>query len=149
LKYPKKDMKSGVQSGVQACTKGPNWLAQHGYSYIHLPMIIGVIFFSMGVKKTLAHTDEVLIMIPAVALCGGIILFLAGQVLFRCGGSLDWPRLVAIAVLGALIGVSGQMDAMVLLSGVSAVFAGLVAFETFFGRPFRRLIRVSEEASWT
>ncbi len=46
-------------------------LAQHGYSYIHLPMIVGAIFFSMGVKKTLAHTDEVLTLIPAVALCGG------------------------------------------------------------------------------
>ena len=47
-------------------------LAQHAYSYAHLPMIIGAIFFSLGVKKTLAHTDEVLSMIPAVALCHGL-----------------------------------------------------------------------------
>ena len=51
-------------------------LAAHAYMYTHLPMIIGVIFFSLGVKKTLAHTDEVLSMVPAVALCGGLILYL-------------------------------------------------------------------------
>ena len=46
-------------------------LAQHVFTYLHLPMIIGAIFFSLGVKKTLAHTDEVLSMIPAVALVRG------------------------------------------------------------------------------
>ena len=35
-------------------------LAQQAYTYLHLPMITGAIFFSLGVKKTLAHTDEVL-----------------------------------------------------------------------------------------
>ena len=49
-------------------------LARDVYVYTHLPMIIGAIFFSLGVKKTLAHTDEVLSMVPAVALCGGLIL---------------------------------------------------------------------------
>ena len=49
-------------------------LARDVYVYTHLPMIIGAIFFSLGVKKTLAHTDEVLSIIPAVALCGGLIL---------------------------------------------------------------------------
>ena len=38
-------------------------LAQQAYMNFHLPMIVGAIFFSLGVKKTLAHTDEVLSMI--------------------------------------------------------------------------------------
>ena len=46
-------------------------LARDAYLYFHLPMIIGAIFFSLGVEMTLAHTDEVLDMAPAVALCGG------------------------------------------------------------------------------
>ena len=53
-------------------------LARDVYVYTHLPMIIGAIFFSLGVKKTLAHTDEVLSVVPAVALCGGLILYLLG-----------------------------------------------------------------------
>ncbi len=72
-------------------------IAQHAYTFIRMPMIIGAIFFSLGVKKTLAHTDEVLAMIPAVALCGGLILYLIRQVALRarCGGSVGWPRVVA------------------------------------------------------
>ena len=98
-------------------------LAQQAYMFAHLPMIIGAIFFSLGVKKTLAHTDEVLSIIPAVALCGGLILYLLGQVAFRarCGGTVAWPRIVAALSLGALIGVSGEIEALVLLSAVSLV----------------------------
>ena len=79
-------------------------LAQQAYMDAHLPMIMGAIFFSLGVKKTLAHTDEVLAIIPAFALCGGLILYLLGQVAFRarCGGSLAWPRILAVLALGGL-----------------------------------------------
>ena len=126
-------------------------LAQHAYSYAHLPMIIGVIFFSLGVKKTLAHTDEVLSMIPAIALCGGLILYLLGQVAFRarCGGSVGWPRIVAALALGALIGVSGEIEALVLLSAVSLVFMLLVVYESVVERKSRRRIRSDEAATWS
>ena len=119
--------------------------------YTHLPMIIGVIFFSLGVKKTLAHTDEVLAIIPAVALCGGLILYLLGQVALRarCGGSVGWPRIVAVLALGALIGVSGETEALVLLSAVSLVFALLVAYETVVERESRQRIRSDETATWS
>ncbi len=86
-------------------------LAQHAYMISHLPMIVGAIFFSLGVKKTLAHTDEVLAIIPAVALCGGLILYLVGQLALRarCGGGVAWPRIVAALALGGLIAVSPEI----------------------------------------
>ena len=125
-------------------------LAQHAYSYAHLPMIIGAIFFSLGVKKTLAHTDEVLAMIPAVALCGGLILYLLGQLAFRarCGGFVAWPRVVAVVALGGLIGVSGEIEALTLLSAVGLVFALLVTYETVVERSSRHRIRSDETATW-
>ena len=125
-------------------------LAQHAYSYAHLPMIIGAIFFSLGVKKTLAHTDEVLSMIPAVALCGGLILYLLGQLAFRarCGGFVAWPRVVAVVALGGLIGVSGEIEALTLLSAVGLVFALLVTYETVVERSSRHRIRSDETATW-
>ena len=126
-------------------------LAQQAYTYLHLPMIIGAIFFSLGVKKTLAHTDEVLSMVPAVALCGGLILYLLGQVALqaRCGGSVAWPRILAALVLGALTGVSGEIEALVLLSAVGLVFALLVAYETVGEGESRRRIRSDEKAGWS
>ena len=126
-------------------------LAQHVFTYLHMPMIIGAIFFSLGVKKTLAHTDEVLAMIPAIALCGGLILYLLGQTCLRarCGGTLAWPRILAVLALGALIGVSSEIEALVLLSAVSLVFGLLVAYESVVGRESRQRIRSDETATWS
>ena len=114
-------------------------------------MIVGGIFFSLGVKKTLAHTDEVLATIPAVALCGGLVLYLIGQMTLRatCGGFVAWPRLVAILALGSLIGVSQEIEALILLSAVSLVFALLVAYETLVERHYRHRIRSDETAMWS
>ena len=126
-------------------------LAQHAFTYLHLPMIMGAIFFSLGVKKTLAHTDEVLSMVPAVALCGGLILYLLEQVALRarCGRTVAWPRIVAALALGGLIGVSGEIDALVLLSAVSLVFVLLVAYESVVEGPHRHRIRSDESATWS
>ena len=74
-------------SGIQQV-----WLALHAYMYAHLPIIMGAIFFSLGVKKTLAHTDEARSMVPAVALCGGLILYRIGQVWdYEPGEVGRWP----------------------------------------------------------
>ncbi len=125
-------------------------LAQHSYMLSHIPMIIGAIFFSLGVKKTLAHTDEVLAIIPAFALCGGLILYLIGQMATRarCGGGVAWPRLVAMLALGALIGISPEIEALVLLSAVTVVFVLLIAYETLVERHHRHRIRSDETATW-
>ena len=106
---------------------------------------------SLGVKKTLAHTDDILDIVPAVALCGGLVLYLLGQVAFRmrCGGSLAKPRVVAVLVLVALIGVSGLINALALLSAVGLSFVLLVAYETVAERESRQHIRSDAEASWS
>ena len=125
-------------------------LARDAYSYIHLPMIVGAIFFSLGVEMTLAHTNDALSTVPAAALCGGLILYLLGQIGFRlrCGGSLAKPRVIAVLVLAAIYGVSGLFTALALLSAVSLVFALLIAYETVAERESRRHIRSHEEATW-
>ena len=46
-------------------------LALHGYSYLHLPLVAGVVLFALGLKTTVDHVGETLDTVPAVALCGG------------------------------------------------------------------------------
>ena len=48
-----------------------------------------------------------------------------------------------------LIGVSGEIVALALLSGVSLVFALLVAYETVIERTSRRRIQSDETAAWS
>ncbi|HKR97943.1 MAG TPA: low temperature requirement protein A, partial [Candidatus Dormibacteraeota bacterium] len=52
-------------------------LARDLFSYLHLPMVGGVILFAVGLKTTLADVGATLPTIAAVALCGGIALYFA------------------------------------------------------------------------
>src|SRR5215203_2117908 len=54
-------------------------LARDSYSYLHLPMVAGIIFVALGVKQTLSHVGDPLGTVPAVALCGGVALYLLGH----------------------------------------------------------------------
>jgi low temperature requirement protein LtrA len=71
-------------------------LALDSYSYLHLPMVAGIIFAALGIEQTLAHVGETLGTTPAVALCGGVALYLLGHNAFRLReeGSVSVPRLV-------------------------------------------------------
>ena len=46
-------------------------------------MIAGIVLFALGVKKVLEHTGDPLKDMPAVALCGGLALYLLAHVAFR------------------------------------------------------------------
>ena len=67
----------------------------------------------------------------------------------RYGRTVAWPRIVAALALGAVIGVSGEIEALVLLSAVSLVFVLLVFYETVVERESRRRIRSDETATWS
>src|SRR5919109_1533812 len=53
-------------------------LARDLYSYLHLPLVAGIVLFAMAMKKTLADVDATLDAAPAAALCGGLALGLGG-----------------------------------------------------------------------
>jgi low temperature requirement protein LtrA len=71
-------------------------LARDSYSLLHLPMVAGIIFAALGIKQTLAHVGDPLGPVPAVALCGGVALYLIGHNAFRLRdeGSVSVPRFV-------------------------------------------------------
>ena len=58
-------------------------IARDSYSYLHLPMIAGIVLVALGVKKTIGHVDKPLETVPAVALFGGVALYLGAHVGFR------------------------------------------------------------------
>jgi low temperature requirement protein LtrA len=121
-------------------------IARDSYSYLHLPMIAGIVLVSLGVKKTLAHVDEPLDTIPAVALFGGIALYYAGHVGFRLRnlGTLNRVRLTALAISLALIAVGHQVDALVAVALAAALTSGVIAYEAIHFREARYRIRHEE-----
>jgi low temperature requirement protein LtrA len=119
------------------------WLARDSYSYLHLPMVAGIIFAALGIKQTLAHVGDPLGTIPAVALCGGVALYLLGHNAFRLRdvGTVSVPRFVLAILCCALIPLAVWVPSLVTLAVLAALLCGLAAFETTTSREFRRELR--------
>jgi len=118
-------------------------LARDAYSYLHLPLVAGVVFFAFGLKTTLHHVGDVLNTVPAVALCGGTALYLLGHVafLFRATRRIFRRRTLGGIVLLALIPVALAIPALAALALVSAVCSLVVAYEALRYRESRARVR--------
>jgi low temperature requirement protein LtrA len=118
-------------------------IGRDSYSYLHLPMIAGIVLIALAVKKTIEHVDEPLKTIPAVALFGGIALYYAGHVGFRLRnvGSINRPRSVAVLVCLVLIPPATEVDAGVALGAAALVVSAVIAWETIMYAEARSRIR--------
>ena len=123
-------------------------IARDSYSYMHLPMIAGIVLVALGMKKTLGHVDEPLKTVPAVALFGGVALYYVGHIGFRLRnvGTVNRQRLVAALLCLLLIPLATEVDAIVALGAVTAIAAGVVAFEAIRYADSRRRVRAEHGA---
>jgi low temperature requirement protein LtrA len=124
-------------------------LALHSYSYLHLPMVAGVVLFALGLKTTLNGIGEELDTVPAVALCGGAALYLLGHIafLFRATGYLFRRRTVAAIVLLALSPAAVAIPSIAALALVGAACSLVVAYEALRYREQRVQLRHPELAT--
>jgi low temperature requirement protein LtrA len=106
-------------------------IARDSYALLHLPMIAGIVLFALGVKKVLEHTGDPLKDMPAVALCGGLALYLLAHVAFRLRnvGSVNVPRIVTAVVCLAMIPIATRVAGVAVLGLLVALFVALIAFE--------------------
>jgi low temperature requirement protein LtrA len=106
-------------------------IARDAYSYLHLPMIAGIILIALGVKKTIGDVDDPLKQAPDAALFGGVALYYLGHVAFRLRivGTINRQRLVAATVCLALIPLGTEIDALLALALAAAVAAAVIAYE--------------------
>jgi low temperature requirement protein LtrA len=118
-------------------------LARDSYSYLHLPLIAGVVLIALGIKKTLAETGTPLAEVPAIALCGGVALYLFTHVARRWRGlrTFGRNRFIAALVAVALIPVARDVDALVTLALLAVLTSALVAYEALHFREGRARVR--------
>jgi len=107
-------------------------LARDSFSYLHFPMVAGIVLLALGVKKTLGDVDEQLKAVSAVALCAGAALYLAADVAFRrrCLDALEPQRLAAAVACLAVLPIAIELPALAALAAVAAICAALVAYES-------------------
>lgn len=111
-----------------------NEMARDSYSYLHFPMIAGIVLVALGMKKTLAHVEDPLTTIAGFALLGGTAFYLLGHVAFRYRHihTINWQRLVLGLGLLALVPVvaAAKPPALVTLSVVALLLCAMIVYET-------------------
>jgi low temperature requirement protein LtrA len=103
-------------------------LARDAYTYLHVPIVAGVIAVAVGDDLLLAHPGDVLTGVGAAALIGGPALFLIGETLFRLRmvGTVSARRLTCVAAL-ALTGLVATEISALALAGIVAAILGVLA----------------------
>ena len=114
-------------------------LARDVYTYLHLPMVAGIVLFAFATEVTLAHVGSELDTLPAFALCVGPALYLCAFVALRLRVSrtLGRGRLVAAVACLALFPVALAVSALTALALVAAVWVALHAYEIIWWREAR------------
>ncbi len=126
-------------------------LARNGYSYLHLPMIIGVIMTALGLKKVLSYVAgnggytlaDSIYGVPLAALYGGAALYLLAHVRFTfcLTGAVNRARLAVVVLLVALTPLVARLPALATLTVLTAVLVALIAYETVRYAEQRHAIR--------
>ncbi len=131
-------------------------LAQDYFSYLHLPMIAGIVLFALGLKKTVERVGEPLDTVPAVALCGGLSLYFLTHVALRIRivhsvrrrtterpGWIGPGRLVTAIALLALLPAALELPALTALALVAGVCCALIAYDVVHYREDRARVRAA------
>jgi low temperature requirement protein LtrA len=124
--------------------RAQNSMARDSYSYLHFPMVAGIILLALGLKKTLEHVDEPLKLVPAAALLGGVALYLLAHVAFRWRNvhTLNTRRLGMAVVLVALIPAAVELPALATVAILAVLLWALIVYETrSYGEARARLRR--------
>jgi low temperature requirement protein LtrA len=109
-----------------------NEIARDSFSYLHFPMVAGIVLVALGMKKTLEHVEDPLALVPAAAALGGTALYLLAHVAFRWRNVHRFSNQRLLCAIGLLVLVPAALEipALATLAVVAGVLAALIAYET-------------------
>ncbi|MEU7995442.1 low temperature requirement protein A [Micromonospora sp. NPDC049060] len=126
-------------------------LARHVYTYLHLPLITGVILFALGLKGLIHEVADPatpswgvpLPRFDMLALFGGVALYLLTLILLgsRMLGAARWPTICGVLLLVALTPAAGQVPELAALAMLAVAAVLTVAVQTVVDAPRRRRVR--------
>jgi low temperature requirement protein LtrA len=108
-----------------------NERARDEYSYLHYPMVAGIVLGALGLKKTLGDVGGELDTVPAFAMLGGTAIYLLAHVAVRYRNvqTVNRHRVAAAALLLALIPVAAELPALATLGVLAVVLWVLIGLE--------------------
>lgn len=112
-------------------SEDPGRLARDAYSYLHLPIVAGIIMVAIADDLLIKQPSHALSAAGVVMAVGGPALYLLGETLFRVRmiGSANPKRIMAVLALGLLAAFGNGLSALALSAGVAAVLTALSLWE--------------------
>jgi len=120
-------------------------LARDVFTYLHLPMVAGIVLFAFAMRATLVHVGSDLNTVRAFGLtCGpGLYLWAYVGLRFRVTRTLGRGRLVAAAVCASLLPAARVVPGLAAVALVAVVFVLLHLYELIWWRDARAELRAS------
>lgn len=129
-------------------------MGRDAFSFLHLPIVAGVVLLALGMKKVLeyvADTEHHDLSDPLkgaglFALVAGVIMYLLGQsaYYYRCTHRVKALRIGLAALLLPMFAIGPQVPAMLSLGILAAAVSLMVAWETHVFAADRHRIRHGE-----
>ncbi|MBQ1016849.1 low temperature requirement protein A [Micromonospora sp. D93] len=130
-------------------------LVRDVYTYLHLPLVLGIIFFSLGLKRLLADISaptvpagrDTLGSAALYVLYGGVALYLAASiaVTLRTFRRVRPPKVTAVALVIILAPAADRLPALAALALLTAITLTLVGLELRSGREVRQRVHALED----
>jgi low temperature requirement protein LtrA len=118
------------REAMRTC-ENPGGLARDAYTYLHVPIVAGIIAAAVGDDLLIAEPGRSLHDVGLAMVLGGPVLFLVGESLFRLrlSGAANAKRLAVAAVLVLLAPIGSQVSALALGATVAALLSALAVWE--------------------
>jgi len=122
-----------------AGSSDPGRVARLSYTYLHLPLVAGIIVAAVGDELVLAHPTGRTDAKTAAVLLGAPALYLIGNLMFKraTAGSPAFSHIVGLGLLVLLIPVSMVVQPLTFGAATTAVLVLVAAWETLSLRSWR------------
>jgi low temperature requirement protein LtrA len=96
-------------------------LARDVYSYLHIPLVLGVVLMSVGIEQTLAARDVPLDTVGAVSLGSGVAMYYAALAAIRVrrGAGPETTQIALVVIAGLVVPAATELASIVSLTALA------------------------------
>ena len=120
-----------------AASSDPGRVARLSYTYLHIPLVAGIIVAAVGDELVLAHPLDPADLKGAAVLLGGSALYLAGNLVFKraTANSRGLSHMIGLSLLALLTPVAASVSLLTLGAATTLVLVVVAVWETLSFRP--------------
>ena len=124
----------GAEAGSEQISRSsePGRLARLAYTYLHMPIVAGIIVSAVADELVLKHPGGHSDLKTVISAIGGPLLFLFGTILFKHSfrGFLQLSHGVGIIALGVLAWFAGELSPLMLSILTTAIMIAVAVWES-------------------